>query len=107
MAVVTDVTQRNPTQLRFIQHSTLLSLDTVLPQIRVQKNRGQRRQYSVFLFAGDERRLARCLENAAQLIDPEEDDLRAYALPKRGFKARLGKAALPEGIQWSALPPSW
>jgi CRISPR-associated protein Cas2 len=64
-------------------------------------------QYSVFLFAGDERRLARCLENAAQLIDPKEDDLRAYPLPKRGFKARLGKAALPEGIQWSALPPSW
>jgi len=64
-------------------------------------------QYSVFLFAGDERRLARCLENAAQLIDPDEDDLRAYPLPKRGFKARLGKAALPEGIQWSALPPSW
>ncbi len=64
-------------------------------------------QYSVFLFTGDDRQLARCLEKAAQLIDPAEDDLRAYPLPKRGFKARLGKAALPEGIQWSGLPVAW
>jgi CRISPR-associated endonuclease Cas2 len=64
-------------------------------------------QYSVFLFTGDDRQLDRCLAQAAQLIDPREDDLRAYPLPKRGFKARLGKAALPEGIQWSGLPVAW
>ncbi len=64
-------------------------------------------QYSVFLFSGDDRQLDRCLAQAAGLIDAQEDDLRAYPLPKRGFKARLGKAALPEGIQWSGLPTAW
>lgn len=64
-------------------------------------------QYSVFLFTGDDRQLDRLLAKAAQLIDPKADDLRAYPLPKRGFKARLGKAALPEGIQWSGLPTAW
>lgn len=64
-------------------------------------------QYSVFLFSGDDRQLARCLEKAVQYIDPQQDDLRAYPLPARGFKARLGKPALPEGIHWSGLPPAW
>lgn len=64
-------------------------------------------QYSVFLFTGDDRQLARCLEKAVRLIDEKHDDLRAYPLPKRGFKARLGKAALPAGIQWSGLPVAW
>lgn len=64
-------------------------------------------QYSVFLFTGDDRQLDRCLEKAAKLIDEKEDDLRAYPLPSRGFKARLGKPALPEGIQWSGLPTAW
>lgn len=61
-------------------------------------------QYSVFLFTGDERQLARCLDKARALIDEKEDDLRAYPLPKRGLRARLGKSVLPAGIQWSGLP---
>ena len=56
-------------------------------------------QYSVFLFTGDDRQLAQVMAKLLALIDPKEDDLRAYPLPKRGLKARLGKAALPEGIQ--------
>ena len=56
-------------------------------------------QHSVFLFAGDDRQLARGMAKLLALTDPKEDDLRAYPLPKRGLKARLGKAALPEGIQ--------
>ena len=64
-------------------------------------------QYSVFLFSGDDRQLDRCLRHAVALIDEREDDLRAYPLPKRGFKARLGKPALPEGILWSGLPVAW
>lgn len=64
-------------------------------------------QYSVFLFSGDARQLERCLARAEKFIDPKEDDLRAYPLPVRGFKARLGKPALPEGIQWSGLPSAW
>lgn len=64
-------------------------------------------QYSVFLFTGDDRQLERCLGRAVRFIDASEDDLRAYPLPVRGFKARLGKPALPEGIQWSGLPTAW
>jgi len=64
-------------------------------------------QYSVFLFTGDARQLTRLMDTLLPLIDPEQDDLRAYPLPARGFKARLGKASLPEGIQWSSLPAAW
>lgn len=64
-------------------------------------------QYSVFLFTGDDRQLARCLSKAVSFIDTKEDDLRAYPLPIRGFKARLGKPALPEGILLGNLPAAW
>lgn len=74
---------------------------------RALKKRALPLQYSVFLFTGDERALERCMADIARLIDEKEDDLRAYPLPKRGFKARLGKATLPEGIQWSGLPAAW
>ncbi|MDI6750252.1 MAG: CRISPR-associated endonuclease Cas2 [Pseudomonadota bacterium] len=74
---------------------------------RFLKKRALPLQYSVFLFSGDERQLDRVLEKLVPFIDAEEDDLRAYPLPQRGFKARLGRAALPEGIQWSNLPATW
>jgi CRISPR-associated protein Cas2 len=61
-------------------------------------------QYSVFLFSGDDRNLQRCLDAAAPLIDPKEDDLRTYPLPARGLKVRMGRPTLPEGILWSSLP---
>lgn len=61
-------------------------------------------QYSVFLFTGDNRQLQKCLETARSLIDEKEDDLRAYPLPQRGLRARLGKPVLPAGIQWGGLP---
>ena len=64
-------------------------------------------QYSVFLFSGDDRQLERCLQGLLRLIDTKEDDLRAYPLPARGLRVRLGKPALPEGILWSGLPASW
>ena len=64
-------------------------------------------QYSMFLMTGDDRQLERCLAGADKIIDPGADDLRAYPLPKRGLKARLGRPALPAGIQWSGMPQSW
>lgn len=64
-------------------------------------------QYSVFLFIGDDRQLDRLLATAKTRIDPKADDLRAYPLPSRGLKARLGKPALPEGIQFGGLPVAW
>ena len=64
-------------------------------------------QYSVFLFTGDDRQLDRLLGKAEQYIDRQEDDLRAYPLPARGLKARLGQPALHEGIQFGGLPVAW
>lgn len=64
-------------------------------------------QYSVFIFSGDHRKIDRCLKKASTLINHHQDDLRAYPLPIRGFKARLGKPVLPEGIQLSNLPATW
>jgi CRISPR-associated protein Cas2 len=91
---------------------TLICYDITDPKrlgrvFRYLKKRAMPLQYSVFLFSGDDRQLERCLAGAAALIDGKNDDLRAYPLPARGFKARLGKAALPEGIQWSGLPAAW
>lgn len=64
-------------------------------------------QYSVFLFKGDDRQLDRLLQTLEALIDKRRDDVRAYPVPARGLKARLGKPTLPEGIQWGALPAQW
>lgn len=41
------------------------------------------------------------------MIDPGSDDLRCYPLPQRGLRARLGKANLPAGIYYSAMPAEW
>jgi len=64
-------------------------------------------QYSVFLFTGDDRQLDHFLAKAETYIDPNIDDLRAYPLPARGLKIRLGKPALPDGIQFGCLPVAW
>lgn len=73
---------------------------------RYLKKRAMPLQYSVFLFSGDERRLERILDALAAMIDERSDDLRCYPLPARGVRWRLGRAVLPEGIQWSGLPPA-
>lgn len=64
-------------------------------------------QYSVFIAQGDLRTLKARLAEVVALIDPDADDLRAYPLPQRGMKLRLGRATLPEGIYHTALPAAW
>lgn len=61
-------------------------------------------EYSVFLFVGSERALAECLATVDGLIDAKSDDVRCYPLPARGVQERIGRATLPEGIQWTGLP---
>ncbi len=63
-------------------------------------------EYSVFLLTGTERDKQRCLDELIALIDDASDDLRCYPLPERGLQERIGKATLPEGIHWNALPSS-
>ena len=74
---------------------------------RSLKRQAMALQYSVFLFTGSPRQLEALLAQLRQLIDPRHDDLRAYPLPERGPRLRLGKSPLPAGIQWSALPDAW
>lgn len=61
-------------------------------------------QYSVFLYTGDPRTLATYLRKLKEMIDPRVDDLRCYPLPSRGLRQRLGRATLPEGIIYTAMP---
>lgn len=61
-------------------------------------------EYSVFLLVGAERAKEHCLADVAKLIDRKEDDVRCYPLPGRGFQARIGRAGLPAGINWTGLP---
>ena len=61
-------------------------------------------EYSVFLLVGDAAARNRCLEKMSALIDDDEDDVRCYPLPARGFQGRVGRASLPAGIQWTGLP---
>ena len=61
-------------------------------------------EYSIFLLVGSELDKTLCLAEIASLIVPELDDVRCYPLPVRGFQSRIGRASLPEGIQWTGLP---
>jgi CRISPR-associated protein Cas2 len=90
----------------------LICYDITDPKRLVRMHRALKReamalQYSVFLFTGSERQLDTLLSRLRQMIDPRHDDVRAYPLPQRGERLRLGKSLLPAGIQWSALPAAW
>jgi CRISPR-associated protein Cas2 len=61
-------------------------------------------EYSVFLLVGGECAKARCLAAMAGMIEPDEDDVRCYPLPTRGYQSRIGRATLPAGIVWTGLP---
>jgi CRISPR-associated protein Cas2 len=71
---------------------------------RVMVNRATPIEYSVFLFHGSERALQECLDTVLGLMDGKTDDVRCYPLPERGVQERIGRATLPEGIQWTGLP---
>ncbi|MDR2677821.1 MAG: CRISPR-associated endonuclease Cas2 [Zoogloeaceae bacterium] len=73
---------------------------------RAMVNRAMPIEYSVFLFCGTQHGLDECLAAVATLIDSKTDDVRCYPLPQRGLQERIGRATLPDGIQWTGLPAS-
>lgn len=55
-------------------------------------------QYSVFAGQFSAPRLARLLDELADLIDPREDDIRCYPLPSEGDVAMLGRQMFPDDV---------
>lgn len=74
---------------------------------RAMKKQALPLQRSVFLLQGSELSLRRCLDELELLMDPHDDDIRAYPLPQRGLRLVLGPSALPEGVHWPALDQAW
>ena len=71
---------------------------------RVLKRHATAIEYSIFLFSGSEADLERCMTEVENTADHDKDDVRCYALPQNGVTWHFGRATLPEGIFWSALP---
>lgn len=65
---------------------------------RFMSKRAWRVQYSVFVAELRPSRLDALLDELADLINPREDDVRAYPLPGRGEAALLGTQMFPPGI---------
>lgn len=63
-------------------------------------------EYSLFLYNGTREQKDQLMAQLSHIIDPKQDDLRCYPLPRNGWQQRLGKATLPEGIYFSGLPSS-
>ena len=61
-------------------------------------------QYSIFLIEGERKGLQACIDDVMRFFHKKEDDLRVYPLPSNGKQWHLGKAVLPEGVIWTALP---
>ncbi|OAQ15398.1 CRISPR-associated protein Cas2 [Bibersteinia trehalosi Y31] len=61
-------------------------------------------QYSIFLLEGTNKLLQECLNDVLTLLDKKQDDLRVYPLSSGTKQWQVGKAILPEGIIWTALP---
>lgn len=61
-------------------------------------------EYSIFLLVGSASDKDRCLAEMDTLIEADEDDVRCYPLPSRGFQTRVGRASLPDGVHWTGLP---
>jgi len=68
--------------------------------------RGLALQYSVFLVYTHKAGLLDILAEIQELMEPSEDDVRAYPLPRNLEYTHLGRQLFPEGVtlQDAALP---
>ena len=66
---------------------------------RALRKQGIATQYSVFTVLADDAGLDALFAQLANLIDPRQDDVRAYAIPARARVWSLGRRALPPGIE--------
>lgn len=57
-------------------------------------------QYSVFSVESNAVAMRMLVAELVKLINVKEDDIRAYRLPDKGWRATLGESILPEGLLW-------
>ncbi len=62
------------------------------------KKQGVPTQYSVFAVSASAAQMGSLMSSIARLIHAGEDDVRAYRLPEKGWRATLGKAILPPDL---------
>jgi len=55
-------------------------------------------QYSVLAVNLSATEMTCLMEQLAEIIDPNEDDLRAYDLPANGWRVTLGQSMLPDDV---------
>ena len=55
-------------------------------------------QYSIFSVDASNEKMGTLMSQLATLIDPRVDDVRAYRLPEKGWRASLGDAMLPHDM---------
>lgn len=55
-------------------------------------------QYSVFSVEASSAGMATLMAQLTRLIHAKEDDVRAYRLPKNGWRATLGQDIVPDGL---------
>jgi CRISPR-associated protein Cas2 len=55
-------------------------------------------QYSVFVTRASDDEIDHLLDDVDGLIEPTEDDVRAYPIPERTEVVMLGRQRMPEGI---------
>lgn len=72
---------------------------------RLLKKHGVPVQYSLFAVPASAAQMGALVVQIAQLIDPREDDVRAYCLPASGACVTLGAALLPDDL-WIDPPPA-
>ena len=65
------------------------------------KTQGVPMQYSVFAVDASATKMGVLMAVLSSLIDPKEDDVRAYRLPEHGWRATLGDTLLPQDL-WIA-----
>lgn len=88
------------------QHQTaqwLVVYDIAQPRrlgrvFRCLKKEGIPIQYSVFALETTPMKIGQLMARLSQLIDKNDDDVRAYRLPADGWQTSLGAAILPAGV---------
>lgn len=65
---------------------------------RCLRNEGLPLQYSVFNVCMSDRRLKELLDRLGEIIEPREDDIRAYPLPESPDCRLLGQQMFPDDV---------